>query len=465
MDLRNADWNAMIQGQLNLDNLTDDERNEYSEVLEKILSMNKARKMKLLREEIAKVHKYAINHTEKSGWFTRVKPTPEDPKEKIRLKNEEDFLLALAKHYNIEIEPQQQVTLSYLYEKWSTKKAKGWDPETTKRHHASWKAYYNSPQEPVSQELIHKPVAKITKIELCEWAEGLIMKHQPNEKKFNRMFTIVKNLYEFAEEYDIPIGDTTTWKKARKMIDSNLLKKSAKKETDFEDFENNYSLSETQVFTDEEVLFMQEKIRSDLKKYKSKPTSAGLQILFMLETALRIGEACGLKWRDIDFDNAMLHVRRQANNTTVKFPKTATSIRTIPLTAEAIKILEEVKAYNAENGFDKEWIFQSNNPKYDYRLSYNAADRKLRKLCKQMNKQLNPNTDKEPNLRSPHKLRKTTLSVLCDTINLKTAQAFAGHKDATTTQKYYCFDRDKKEIQYEKIREAISSTRTHQDIA
>lgn len=151
-----------------------------------------------------------------------------------------------------------------------------------------------------------------------------------------------------------------------------------------------------------------------------------------------------VKLSSIKFNN----IRRQANNERVKQPKTKTSIRKIPLTVEAIKILDEVKAFNTEHNYDKEWIFQSDYADYadyEYRLSYNAADRKLRKLCNRMHAEE----------RSPHKIRKTTLSLLCDSINIKTAQKFAGHKDCTTTQKYYYFDRSSEEEQAVKINQAI----------
>ena len=55
--------------------------------------------------------------------------------------------------------------------------------------------------------------------------------------------------------------------------------------------------------------------------------------------------------------------------------------RDIPLTEEAIRILEDVKKYNEKHNLTGEWIFQSNNANYDGRLSYDSANNKLRKLC------------------------------------------------------------------------------------
>ena len=101
-----------------------------------------------------------------------------------------------------------------------------------------------------------------------------------------------------------------------------------------------------------------------------------------------------------------------------------------------------------EHCFDKEWISQSSNPEYDYRLSYNAADRKLGKLCKRLGSVK----------KSPHKLRKTCLSTLLDKadINDRTVQRFAGHKDISTTRRYYSFERKSKEEQAIAIDHALS---------
>lgn len=128
--------------------------------------------------------------------------------------------------------------------------------------------------------------------------------------------------------------------------------------------------------------------------------------------------------------------------------KTFSSCRDIPLTREAQRILEDVDAFNKKNGLTAEWIFQSNNPAYDYRLSYNAADRKLRKLCARL----------DTVIKSPHKCRKTCISALLDSsdINNRTVQRFAGHRELATTYNYYSFERKSKEEQAEAIDQALS---------
>ena len=70
-------------------------------------------------------------------------------------------------------------------------------------------------------------------------------------------------------------------------------------------------------------------------------------VLLCATMGLRVGEALGCKWRDVDFENRTLYIRRNmrhdgvlANNT-----KTASSTRMLPLTDFIIGLLRERKAH------------------------------------------------------------------------------------------------------------------------
>ena len=313
------------------------------------------------------------------------------------------------------------ITFEQLYHKWLAWKTTPYNAENIKRLESEWSAYYAN--EPISKDIIKKPFSKITSLELRTWAEALMIKHQPDKKKFSRIFTIINQCYEYASDEDIAIVEANVWQKARKKLKKELFVTTPTPS------------DESQVFTDDERRQIKLMIYEDLERYQKQPTSAGLQILFLFETGLRIGECCGLKWSDIK--NGRLYIRRQANNDGVKQKtKSESSNRDIPLTDEALRILERVKEYNKLHNFTAEWIFQSANPKYDYRLSYNAADRKLRKLCTRL----------DTITKSPHKCRKTAISTLLDSpsLNARTAQKFAGHRHLSTTYDYYSFERKTK---------------------
>ena len=83
----------------------------------------------------------------------------------------------------------------------------------------------------------------------------------------------------------------------------------------------------------------------------SNLNATGLGILLSLNTGLRIGEICALKWSDIDFDNAVLHVNttvarvksddgiRNFSKLIIDKPKTKSSIREIPIVSRIFEPL------------------------------------------------------------------------------------------------------------------------------
>lgn len=77
----------------------------------------------------------------------------------------------------------------------------------------------------------------------------------------------------------------------------------------------------------------------------------------MLETGMRAGEVCALEWRDIDINKNVIHVRRtitkgvNGKNQIGKTTKTKRSTRDIPLNAEILGILSDMRTlYNDRHG-------------------------------------------------------------------------------------------------------------------
>lgn len=99
---------------------------------------------------------------------------------------------------------------------------------------------------------------------------------------------------------------------------------------------------------DEERRVLTREEQKIFKEY-AKNTLYSNAYCLVLETGLRVGEIGGLQWNDIDFDNRCLHVKRTMLQDKKKggfyygTPKTKQSKRTIPLTNEAVFILEEQK--------------------------------------------------------------------------------------------------------------------------
>ncbi len=385
--------------------------------------------------QVKKLHPNPIRHTEISGYFTWVydpeKPKNAENRKIFRSKTEEGLWEALASWYLDN--KNKDATLADVFQMWIKDKETPGNKSNIERLIYAWKAYYLN--EPLSKDIISKPMNKLKSLELRKWAESILKKNYPvDPQKFSRIFSIMNGCFAYAADEDIAIIAVNIWETAKKKINRELI---VRKEIPSDD---------EQVFTDNERRKIKEIVYEDLEKYSKQSSSAGLQILFLFETGLRIGEACGLKWTDVK--NGRLYIRRQADNDGVRdHAKTVSGRRDIPLTDEALRILDDVRSFNEAHGYDKEWIFQSNNPDYDFRLSYNAADRKLRKLCTRL----------DTPEKSPHKIRKTCLSTLLDSqeVNDRTVQRFAGHKDISTTHSYYDYDRKSKEEQAEAINNAL----------
>lgn len=103
-------------------------------------------------------------------------------------------------------------------------------------------------------------------------------------------------------------------------------------------------------------------------------------IMLMIETGLRVGEVLALRWQDVQLTRKRINVR----NTVVRLAnkkqsfvqdsvKSESSRRTIPLTPEAINILEEQYARRVN-----EWVFVNDDGE---RLSYEALRYQTRKAC------------------------------------------------------------------------------------
>lgn len=116
-------------------------------------------------------------------------------------------------------------------------------------------------------------------------------------------------------------------------------------------------------------------------------TQSSAGVLIAMETGMRIGEVCGLKWSDVDFDKGTIQVRRtvsrvyMADSKTSKIvignPKTLSGNRTIPMPKRFAEILIRKKAdCENENAFVCTNFDQPTEP----RTLRQYYDRQLKKL-------------------------------------------------------------------------------------
>lgn len=136
---------------------------------------------------------------------------------------------------------------------------------------------------------------------------------------------------------------------------------------------------------------------------------------------LRMEEVLGLQWRDIDMEKNTLTVRQvvthpKRNQPEVKSPKTATSVRVLPLSPIAKRYLTV--------GSPDEYVVGGSSP-----LSYQL----VKGMCRRIEKQT-VFDDKV----TPRRFRTTVLTDIYDqTKDIKLTQAMAGHSNSQMTLKHY----------------------------
>ncbi len=176
-------------------------------------------------------------------------------------------------------------------------------------------------------------------------------------------------------------------------------------------------------------------------------TCRNIGIIICMNTGIRIGELCALKWKDIDIQNGMLNVShtlsrvykidedQRYTNLEVSTPKTINSIRDIPLSNHIMGLLKPLcKVMN------KEYYILSNDVKP-------LEPRTLRNYFNKLLMQLDIPKIKFHGLR--HSFATRCIESRCD---YKTVSMILGHSNISTTLDLYVHpDKDQKKKCIEKM--------------
>ena len=159
-----------------------------------------------------------------------------------------------------------------------------------------------------------------------------------------------------------------------------------------------------------------------------------LQLL--VTTGMRRGECMGLKWRDIDENACTISIERNVSYTPesgviVSTPKTANSIRTIPIMPSTLQLLQQLKqetqCQHPSTDLNDAFLFPKGNEIFIAR-DPNAVTRRVKRFMK---------NNGFPDL-SPHDLRHSCATLLLSQgADIKSVQEILGHADASTTLNFY----------------------------
>ncbi|RIH85391.1 putative defective protein IntQ [Calidithermus terrae] len=181
-----------------------------------------------------------------------------------------------------------------------------------------------------------------------------------------------------------------------------------------------------------------------LDQHGDERTSMCLRL--MLNMGLRVGEALGLKWEDLDLEKALLVIRRTHSHGRENEPKTPSSCRVLPIPHAT---LVRLKAYHQrwterlkEPPPPDMWLFPGNAPARP--LDYNAPGRALRRIIQRLEKERLEREQKTgvketpfPRLRA-HDLRHAYASLMLSAgTPVELVAERLGHSNATITLSIY----------------------------
>lgn len=184
----------------------------------------------------------------------------------------------------------------------------------------------------------------------------------------------------------------------------------------------------------------EEEVNKILKKMKKKNSIAYIPTLILSSTGMRMSELLGLQWRDIDFKNCKIKIRRARicgeNNEEGRYSYTKNRLKAATQKNDARrtiwvpkKVIDELKRLKDERKPDKKDFIILDNNNNPYNL------RSLRQAMQRMAKQAGENGIKM----HPHILRHFHATTLVDKgIRPEKVQHRLGHKRlSTTTDIYY----------------------------
>ena len=191
------------------------------------------------------------------------------------------------------------------------------------------------------------------------------------------------------------------------------------------------------------VKILSHKEKEKLEKYCLRVnTLKSLGIIICLNTGLRIGEICALKWKNIDLEEKRIYIEQTIQRVYIKQdkksriildkPKSTYSIRTIPMNKKVYNILKSIQKNYKENDFfltgESRKFVEPRNYQHNFQMFLKNSKIKHYKF---------------------HSLRHTFATACIEVgMDIKSLSEILGHSNTTITLDIYVHSSDKIKKKY-----------------
>ena len=227
----------------------------------------------------------------------------------------------------------------------------------------------------ISKDLAKRDIRGISDTDLKKYTQEWVNRDHPKQKAFFSYKGVLNLIFDYAFIHRIIATNPVAMMKNKPYMKSCDTRKPRPEE---------------KILSPEEIDILRTEVRyrMTLKKY-GKYYINGYAMLFAIETGVRVGELCALKWADILEKSIHIHAQqltKTENGKKVYYYDTCTKNekgisqdgREFPLTKKIAELLAEIKSLQEELHIDSEFIFCHEDGDW---IKTNAYETFLRRLC------------------------------------------------------------------------------------
>lgn len=333
---------------------------------------------------------------------------------KKRATTYEAIILKLFDHYHLTVDT---FTVDEIFEKALKLKAetKNINPDTLIHNRSNYNRF-------IDEELRERDIRTITDEDLQKYTLKLVREQTIKDKAYLNYKGVLNLIFDYAMHKQIISFNPVS------CINNYEYMKSC---------ESSKGDAETKIFSEEEITRIQKEIRHRMpsKRYHGYFIN-GYAMLFSIETGVRVGELCALKWKDVQGDRIHIHSQQLHSASTGEYKYVdwtkdekgrSRGGRYFPLTDKIRKILSELKELQARMNINSEFIFCHEDGEW---IKVEAYQTTLRRLCRSLGYEITNN----------HAFRMSLNSNVFIPAGMTTAMRaeLLGHS-ILTNEKYYSF--------------------------